>query len=309
METVVIIGSGPAGLTAGIYTARADLKPLLYEGVMAGGPPGGQLTQTSEIENFPGFPEGITGVELMMRMKEQYLRHGGRILSEDIAAVDLSKSPFTITGGATAAQARVLIIATGATARRLGLPGEKRLWSRGISACAVCDGGLPCFRNRELAVVGGGDTAAEEALYLANFASRVHLIHRRDRLRASAAMQARVANHPKIVIHWDTVPEDVLGETKVEGVRLKNLKSGQAADLPCAGLFYAIGHTPNTAFLSGQLPVDPAGYLVTMPGSTQTRVRGVFACGDVQDPRYRQAVSAAGSGCMAALDAQRFLEE
>jgi thioredoxin reductase (NADPH) len=308
VEKIVIIGSGPAGFTAGIYAARANLKPLMYEGFIAGGPAGGQLTMTTEIENFPGFPEGISGPDLMARMKEQFLKFGPRILSEDVESVDLSKRPITVKGSATETQCEVLIIATGATARLLGLPAEQRLWNRGMSACAVCDGGLPIFRNKDLFVVGGGDTAAEEALYLTSFASRVYLIHRRDKLRASQVMQDRLLNHPKITPLWDSFLIDVVGEKKVEGVTVKCVKTGEVRQMPAAGVFYAIGHTPNTGFLNNQLPLDDAGYIVTRVGTTLTPVKGVFACGDVQDRRYRQAVSAAGSGCMAALDAQKFLE-
>lgn len=308
MEKIVIIGSGPAGFTAGIYAARANLLPLMYEGFMSGGPAGGQLTMTTEIENFPGFPEGLAGPDLMLRMKEQFLKFSPKILSEDVESVDLSKRPFKVKGSSTETQCQVLIIATGATARRLGLPAEERLWSRGMSACAVCDGGLPIFRNKDLIVVGGGDTAVEEALYLTKFASRVYLIHRRDQLRASQIMQERMAACEKITPLWDSSLEDVKGQNRVEGVVVRNVKTGAVREMPAAGVFYAIGHTPNTAFLNGQLPLTGSGYVVTTPGTAITPVKGVFACGDVQDGRYRQAVTAAGSGCMAALDAQKFLE-
>jgi thioredoxin reductase (NADPH) len=308
VEKIVIIGSGPAGFTAGIYAARANLLPVMYEGFISGGPAGGQLTMTTEIENFPGFPERIAGPDLMTRMKEQFQKFGPKILSEDVESVDLSRRPFTVKGTSTETKCETLIIATGATARLLGLPVEKRLWNRGMSACAVCDGGLPIFRNKELIVVGGGDTAVEEALYLTKFAGRVYLIHRRDQLRASRIMQERLRACDKITPLWDSALEDVKGQNKVEGVVVRNVKTGVLTEMAAAGVFYAIGHTPNTAFLNGQLPLTETGYVVTRPGTTLTQVKGVFACGDVQDSRYRQAVSAAGSGCMAALDAQKFLE-
>lgn len=308
MEKVVIIGSGPSGFTAGIYTARAGLAPLMYEGFISGGPAGGQLTMTTEVENFPGFPDGVSGQDLMLLLKKQYQRFEPRLLSEDVESVDLTRSPFVVKGSSTETACRALIIATGALARKLGLAAEERLWNKGMSACAVCDGGLPIFRNRELVVVGGGDTAAEEALYLTTFASKVYLIHRRDKLRASQAMQDRVLKHSKIVPLWDSVLEDVKGEKKVEGVVVRNLKTNTINEITVGGVFYAIGHTPNTAFLRGQIALDEDGYVKTQPGTTLTSVPGVFACGDVQDKRYRQAISAAGSGCMAALDAQKYLE-
>jgi len=280
----------------------------MFEGVMAGGPPGGQLTMTTEIENFPGFPEGITGLDLMTKMKEQFQKYSNRILSEDVVNIDLSQRPFRIQGNSTVVETESVIIATGATARRLGLPAEARLWNRGISACAVCDGGLPIFRNKELVVVGGGDTAIEEAIYLTNFASKVYLIHRRDKLRASHSMQERLLKNEKVTVLWNSRLEDIKGDKKVEAAVVFNVVTNQIREYPVAGIFYAIGHTPNTGFLNQQLPVDEAGYLTTVPGTTLTPIQGVFACGDVQDSRYRQAISAAGSGCMAALDCQRFLE-
>jgi len=308
-EKVVIIGSGPAGHTAAIYAARAGLRPLLFEGFIAGGVAGGQLMTTTEVENFPGFPEGVTGPELMERMRAQSERFGTRILTEDVESVDLSRRPFAVRSGETAAEAEALIIATGATAKRLHLPSEPRLWQRGISACAVCDGALPPFRNKVLAVVGGGDTAMEEATYLTHFASKVLLVHRRREFRASQTMQKRVLENPKIEVVWDSVVEDALGDSFVTGVRLKNLKTGESLDREVGGLFYAIGHTPNTSLFRGQLELDETGYIVTRPGSSRTSVEGVFAAGDVQDSRYRQAVTAAGSGCMAALDCERWLGE
>ena len=308
-ETVVIIGSGPAGHTAAIYAARANLRPVLFEGFIAGGIPGGQLMTTTEVENFPGFPKGIQGPELMAAFREQSVRFGTRIHTEDVTRVDLTRRPFVVASAERELTARALIIATGATARRLNLPGESRLWNHGISACAVCDGALPAFRNQVLVVIGGGDSACEEASFLTKFASKVYLIHRRDTLRASQIMQQRVLKHAKIEVIWDTVVEDVLGETAVSGVRLRHVKSGQQRELACGGLFYAIGFNPNTALFKGRLTLDADGYLVTQPESTRASVAGVFTCGDVQDKKYRQAVTAAGSGCMAALDCERWLGE
>ena len=308
-EQVVIIGSGPAGHTAAIYTARANLQPVLFEGYAAGGIPGGQLMTTTEVENYPGFPEGIQGPELMAAFRKQSLRFETRLFTEDVAKVDLSTRPFTVASSERTLTARALIIATGATARRLNLPGEKTLWSRGMSACAVCDGALPIFRGKALVVVGGGDSAAEESTFLTKFASKVYLVHRRHELRASKIMQERVLKHPKIEVLWDTIVEDVLGEEAVSAVRLTHVKTGKTRELPCGGLFYAIGFDPNTSLFTGRLDMDDHGYLVTKPGSTVTSIPGVFACGDVQDKRYRQAVTAAGSGCMAAMDCERWLAE
>ena len=306
-EHVVIIGSGPAGHTAAIYAARANLAPVMFEGFAAGGIAGGQLMITTEVENFPGFPEGVQGPELMSRMREQSKRFGTKIFTEDIVKVELSKRPFTVASGERTFTAHALIIATGATAKRLNLPNEPRLWYAGMSACAVCDGALPIFRNKPLVVIGGGDSACEEATFLTKFASKVFLIHRRDQLRASKAMQERVLKNPKIEVVWDTVVVDVLGQEMVSGVRLRHARTSQERDLPCGGVFYAIGFTPNTSLLAGQLKMDALGYLLTEPDSTRTSVAGVFACGDVQDKKYRQAVTAAGSGCMAALDCERWL--
>ena len=308
-EQVIIIGSGPAGHTAAIYAARADLKPVMFEGYSAGGIPGGQLMTTSEVENYPGFPEGIQGPELMERFRKQSLRFGTRIFTEDVTQVGLSKRPFTISSVERTMTTQALIIATGATAKRLNLRGEKRLWNRGMSACAVCDGALPIFRGKGLVVVGGGDSAAEEAIFLTKFASTVHLVHRRQELRASKIMQARVLKHPKIDVIWNTVVVDVLGDDVVSAVTLRDVITNKERELPCGGLFYAIGFTPNTGIFSGQLEADKDGYLITTPDSTSTSVPGVFACGDVQDKKYRQAVTAAGSGCMAAIDCERWLNE
>ncbi|MBI3320418.1 MAG: FAD-dependent oxidoreductase, partial [Candidatus Omnitrophica bacterium] len=260
-EQVTIIGSGPAGHTAAIYTARANLKPVMFEGFAAGGIPGGQLMTTTEVENYPGFPEGVQGPELMEAFRKQSLRFGTRLFTEDVTRVDLTARPFTVASAQRTVTTEALIIATGATAKRLNLPGEKRLWNKGISACAVCDGALPVFRGKELVVVGGGDSAVEESTFLAKFASKVYLIHRRDQLRASKIMQQRVIGNPKIQIMWNTIMTDVLGEDAVTGVRLKDVKTGRERDLACGGLFYAIGFTPNTALLTGQLAMDDMGYL------------------------------------------------
>lgn len=310
MEKLVIIGSGPAAHTAAIYAGRAKLEPLIYEGLLAGGiAAGGQLTITTDVENYPGFPEGIMGPELMERMRKQSLHCGARIKTLTVDNVDLRKRPFKISAGTETIETQTLIIATGATAKRLNLPGEDRLWQKGISACAVCDGALPIFRNKVLVVIGGGDSAVEESTYLTKYASKVYVIHRRHELRASKVMQERLFANKKIEMIWDSVPLEVLGDKKVEGVKIKHIKSGEEKVVDAGGLFYAIGHQPNTAFLNGQLDLDETGYIKTKPGSTRTTVEGVFACGDVQDKIYRQAVTAAGSGCMAALDAERWLHE
>ena len=308
IENVIIIGSGPAGHTAAIYAARANLKPLMYEGFMAGGvAAGGQLTTTTEVENFPGFT-AIDGSQLMQRMREQSEHCGTRIKTETIAKVDLSKRPFKVySEEGDVLETKTIIIATGATAKRMGVPHEEEFWQKGISACAVCDGALPIFRDQPLVVIGGGDTAVEEATYLTKFASRVYLVHRRNELRASKAMQQRAFSNPKLELVWDTGLEDAFGSKYLEGVKVKNLKTGKVSEMPAKGLFYAIGHIPNTSFLEGQIKTDESGYILTEPGSTRTSVPGVFAAGDVQDKRYRQAVTSAGTGCMAALDAEHFL--
>ena len=312
IETLVIIGSGPAAWTAAVYAARANLDPLVIEGEPSREMiPGGQLMFTTEIENFPGFPEGIDGQELMKRMKEQALRFGTRTLMEDVASVDLSQRPFVLRPTwSPEVRAHAVIVATGARANWLGLENETRLAQRGggVSACAVCDGALPAFRDKRLVVVGGGDTAMEEATYLTKFASEVVIVHRRDSFRASPVMQDRVLANPKVKVRWNSQVVDVLGGDFITGVRVRNTATGEEEDLPCGGLFVAIGHTPNTAFLEGSLPLTPKGYLHTpQPWRTCTTIEGVFAAGDVADDYYRQAITAAGSGCMAALDAERWL--
>lgn len=314
VERLVIIGSGPAGLTAAIYAARASLRPLVFEGFNAGGLiPGGQLMFTTDVENYPGFPKGILGPEMMKAFRDQAERFGTRFITEDITAADFSRRPFVIRSDSQTVHAHAVIAATGASANWLGLPNEKRLAESGggVSACAVCDGALPIFRNQELVVVGGGDTAIEEGTYLTRFASKVHLVHRRDKLRASKAMQDRffrLVEQGKMAPVWDSVVTDVLGDKAVSGVRLRNVKSGEERTLPCKGLFVAIGHTPNSAVFGGQLATDDKGYIrLARPPGTATSVEGVFAAGDVADHVYRQAVTAAGTGCMAALDAERWL--
>ena len=310
MENVIIIGSGPAGHTAAIYAARANLRPLMFEGFMAGGvAAGGQLTTTTEVENFPGFSKGIDGSELMMQMREQSLNSGCTIKTQSVDKVDLGAAPFKVFAGKDIYEAHALIIATGATARRMGVPNEERLWQKGISACAVCDGALPMFRNQPLVVIGGGDSAIEEANYLTKFASKVYLVHRRSELRASKAMQKRAFENKKIEILWNTLLVDVEGQNSVSAVRLRKSDSGEEYSLEAMGLFYAIGHMPNTGFLDGQLKIDEQSYLITEPGTTKTSVKGVFGAGDVQDKKFRQAITSAGTGCMAALEAEHYLAD
>ncbi|MBD2483702.1 thioredoxin-disulfide reductase [Planktothrix sp. FACHB-1365] len=307
VENLVIIGSGPAGYTAAIYAGRANLKPVVFEGYQLGGVPGGQLMTTTEVENFPGFPEGITGPELMDRMKAQAQRWGAELFTEDVISVDLSQRPFTIKSEDREIKTHTIVIATGATAKRLHLPQEETFWNAGISACAICDGASPIFKGVELAVIGGGDTAAEEAVYLTKYATHVHLLVRRNELRASKAMQQRVLQHPKITVHWNTEAVDVYGNDKLGGIKIKNNQTGEQQDLPVQGLFYAIGHTPNTQIFQGQLQLDEVGYIVTKHGTPETSVEGVYAVGDVQDHEFRQAITAAGSGCMGAMLAERWL--
>lgn len=303
MHNVIIIGSGPAGLTAAVYAARANLSPLLIEGWQSGG----QLTTTTEVENFPGFAKGIMGPDLMKEMRAQAERFGTAFLTGDVTAVDFRIRPVTVTvDQERTIEARTVIIATGASAIPIGLKNEARLTGHGVSTCATCDGFF--FRGKELVVVGGGDSAMEEANFLTKFATRVYVVHRRDKLRASKIMQDRALKNERISFIWNTVVEDILGTDVVTGVRLKNLVMGTTTTLPISGVFIAIGHRPNTALFAGQLDMDAKGYIVTKQGTTATSVPGVFAAGDVQDSTYRQAVTAAGTGCMAAIDAERYLE-
>ncbi|MBK1989757.1 thioredoxin-disulfide reductase [Sphaerospermopsis aphanizomenoides BCCUSP55] len=307
VENLVIIGSGPAGYTAAIYAGRANLKPVVFEGFQAGGLPGGQLMTTTEVENFPGFPQGITGPELMDNMKAQAERWGAELYTEDVISVDLSQRPFTIRSQEREVKAHSLIIATGATAKRLGLPSENEFWSRGISACAICDGATPMFRGAELAVIGAGDSAAEEAIYLTKYGSLVHLLVRSEKMRASKAMQDRVLSNPKIKVHWHTEAVDVVGKENMTGLQVHNRQTGKESTINAKGLFYAIGHKPNTELFQGQLELDEVGYITTKPGGVETSIDGVFAAGDVQDHEFRQAITAAGTGCMAAMLAERWL--
>lgn len=339
---VTIIGSGPAGKfafangnflfvymsntnkktflighTAAIYLARAQMHPTMFEGMMANGfAPGGQLTTTTEVENYPGFPTGIQGGELMDNMREQSINCGTEIETETIAKIDIGSRPFRLWREGAGEQSEptdttdAVVFATGASAKRMHLPGEEKYWQNGISACAVCDGAVPIFRNKPLVVVGGGDSAAEEAIYLTKYGSQVHVLVRRDVLRASKVMADRLLKHPKVTVHFNTVPTECIGNgSLLTEVATRNTKTGENTAIEANGLFYAIGHVPATSLLKGQVDLDETGYIVTVPGTTQTSVEGVFAAGDVQDKRYRQAITSAGTGCMAALDAERYLTE
>ena len=310
IENVVIIGSGPAGFTAAIYAARANLKPVMFEGFQSGGVPGGQLMTTTEVENFPGFPEGITGPELMQQMKAQAERWGTECYTEDVIEVDFSQKPYVVKSGEREFKTHSIVIATGAIARRLGLPSEAVYWNNGISACAICDGASPIFTDEDLVVIGGGDSAAEEAVYLTKYGSHVHLLVRSEKMRASKAMQDRVLANSKITVHWQTEAVDVFGENnRMTGIVVRDRSAKTESKIAAKGLFYAIGHTPNTTLFKDKLTLDSVGYIVVKPGTVETSLSGVFAAGDVQDHQYRQAVTAAGTGCMAALSAERWLSE
>ncbi|OGW82388.1 MAG: thioredoxin-disulfide reductase [Omnitrophica bacterium RIFCSPHIGHO2_02_FULL_51_18] len=307
LKELIIIGSGPAGFTAAIYASRANLRPLLFEGLVKGGQPGGQLMLTTDVENYPGFPKGIPGPEMMKLFREQAARFGTELLAKDVTGVDLSKKPFKVASDGKDYFAKTVIIATGASANWLGLPSEKALQGYGISACATCDGFF--FKGKEVLVVGGGDSAVEEAAFLTKFAAKVTIVHRREALRASKIMQDRAKSNPKIDFIWDSAIEDIKdpAQKKVTAAVIKNLKTGQRSEKKCDGIFMALGHTPNSELFKGQIDLDAKGYIKVHDG-TLTNIPGVFACGDVQDFKYRQAVTAAGTGCMAALDAERFIE-
>ncbi|KAK6541079.1 thioredoxin-disulfide reductase [Orbilia ellipsospora] len=314
-DKVAIIGSGPAAHTAAVYLSRAELKPVLYEGMLANGiAAGGQLTTTTDVENYPGFPKGIMGPELMDAMREQSIRFGTEIITETVAKLDLSSRPFKywleFAEDEAPRTADTIILATGASAKRLHLPGEDKYWQAGISACAVCDGAVPIFRNKPLAVIGGGDSAAEEALYLTKYGSKVYVLVRKDKLRASQIMANRLLKHPKVEVMFSTEATETKGDDKLlKSLTIKNTITGKESELQVNGLFYAIGHEPATSLVKEQLKVDEDGYVVTVPGTTETTIKGVFAAGDVQDKKYRQAITSAGSGCMAALECERLLAD
>uniref|UniRef100_A0A7S3EK23 Thioredoxin reductase n=1 Tax=Rhodosorus marinus TaxID=101924 RepID=A0A7S3EK23_9RHOD len=314
VENVVIVGSGPAAHTAAIYTARAELKPLLFEGLLAGGvAAGGQLTTTTDVENFPGFPDGISGMEITERFRAQSINMGTRILTETISSVDFGSFPYEVTSeNGTVVRAKALVIASGATAKRMDIPGagDNGFWQRGVSACAVCDGAAPFFRGKPLAVIGGGDSAMEEATFLTKYGSKVYVVVRRDVLRASKTMQQRARANPKIEFLYSHAVTEALGSGKfLEQLKIKDLKTEEERIIDCNGLFFAIGHLPNTQFVSHAVDTDDQGYIITKPDSTATNVRGVFACGDCQDKKWRQAITAAGSGCMSALEVEHYLQE
>ena len=309
VKNVVIVGSGPAGHTAAIYSARANLSPFMFEGYVMGGSAGGQLTTTTDVENYPGFPDGVEGPELMQLFRKQSERFGTEMVQEDVISADFSQRPFVLKSENREVRAHSVIISTGATAKRMGVPNEEKMWSNGMSACAVCDGALPMFRDQPLMVIGGGDTAVEEATYLTKFGSVVYMVHRRDELRASKIMQERAFKNPKLEIIWDTILEDAVGKDYLTGARLKNVKTQEVQEMEVTGLFYAIGHTPNTSIFNGQLDLDGAGYIKLKVGTQETNIEGVFAAGDVHDHKYRQAVTAAGTGCAASLEAERWLAE
>lgn len=305
---VVIIGSGPAGYTAAIYAARANLEPVIYEGFFSG-PAGGQLMTTTHVENFPGFPEGVLGPDLMLKMREQAKRFGAITITDDVDEVDLSSFPYSVKGKKNSHKAQSIIIATGAMAKRLDVPGTRdgEFWQKGVTACAICDGAMPIFRDKDLFVVGGGDSAVEEATYLTKYGRRVFIVHRRDELRASKIMQERALNHPKIEVLWDSVLVQVNGDSVVRKVTIENVKSKERREHDAGGVFFAIGHTPNTSFLKDQIALHDNGYIKVEPGTCKTNVDLVYAAGDAQDHVYRQAVTAAGTGCMAAIEVEREL--
>lgn len=307
-RNLVIIGSGPAGYTAAIYAARANLAPVLFEGFMSG-PAGGQLMTTTDVENFPGFPEGVTGPELMDNCRKQAIRFGTKMITDDVLSIDLSSRPFLVEGKGQKVKAHSLIISTGATAKRLDIVGTRdgEFWQKGVTACAICDGAMPIFRDKDLYVIGGGDSACEEALFLTKYGSKVYLVHRRNELRASKIMADRVIDHPKVEVLWNKVAVEVKGDSVVKEVVLEDVKTKEQNTWPAGGVFFAIGHEPNTKFLNGQIKLHDNGYIAVEPGTTRTSVEGVFAAGDVQDHAYRQAVTAAGTGCMASLEAERWL--